>query len=110
MESEVKIRKSLLEKYINNFSDRIQHMGDSTLPEVMLELQAEELALLGIKFSKEAAEKVFEFSIENIEFVFHCWMMIGDGEDWLENMIAEEKAERINGHWRLRVFYPLFLL
>ena len=85
---EIKIRKSIVEEYIQKFADDIQHMDDKHLPEVILELQAEEAVIQGIKNHKT----ITAFSKEAMEQVFHCWFSGGDGDDWFETMVNEELA------------------
>ena len=82
----LKIRKSIVEKYINKNSAEIQRMGDDTLPKVMIELQAQQLIQDGIKFTKKVAGKVEYFSEQTLRSVFVCWFRRRISEVWLEEM------------------------
>jgi len=83
-----KIRKSIVEKYIQEFADEIQHMDGKELPQVMFELQAEEGELENIQDYKS----ITSFSKDTLENVFACWFGTTEGEEWFEKMEAEEMA------------------
>lgn len=85
-EKTILISKEIVEKYIQNFASEINHMDEKHLPEVILELQAEEAAFRSITDYKS----VTEFSKETIETVFVCWFESGEGEAWFEEMEAEQ--------------------
>jgi hypothetical protein len=92
MVTEIKIRASIVKKYIKKFSKQIQHMDGKHLPEVMLELQAEEAELQDVPDYKS----ITTFSKETLEQVFHCWFGVGEGEEWFNVMVAEELALQAN--------------
>jgi len=88
--SEIKISKPVVTKNIKKFARNIRHMDDKHLPEVMLELQAEEAALL----NKVDHKSIRRFSRRVLQKVFHCWFLIGKGESWFNNMKVEERKFR----------------
>ena len=77
------------EKIHRRNSDEIAHMGDHTLPEVEMELQAEQAQEDGIRDHKS----ITEFSTNVIETVFPCWFSSFKSERWMNEMIDEQLAE-----------------
>ncbi|MCF7834508.1 hypothetical protein K9M48_00435 [Candidatus Gracilibacteria bacterium] len=90
--SEIRIRKSIVEKYIQKFAKKIQHMDGKVLPAVMLELQAEEGSLRNVNNYK----KIIKFSEVTLQSVFFCWFSNGSGNTWFRRMKAEEEKLRLS--------------
>ena len=93
----IKIRKSIVEQYLNDYADEIQHMDDYTFPEIMLELQVEEADEQNI----DDHTSITAFSWEALANVFPCWFTTIEADDWFEEMVSAEEAlqlqEKENG-------------
>ena len=85
----IKIRKEIVEKYIQEFAKAIKHMDGRELPMVILELQAEEAKRQDVKDHKT----ITAFSKESLKKVFTCWFLLGKGNDWFAAMAKEEGKE-----------------
>lgn len=72
-----------LEKFIQQNIDEIQHMDDVTLPDVLVELQAEQAEINGLNDHKS----ITHIEVCVIEKVFVCWMGSEDGQKWLSEML-----------------------
>lgn len=86
--SYINIRKSIVEQYLNEYADQINHMDEYTFPEIMLELQVEEANQQNIKDYKS----ITTFSREALENVFPCWFGTRRAHRWFDDMVSAEEA------------------